>query len=178
MLSVPDAENAETGYRFEIVCRFPYRIKDFGCADAETSWFFARARAYSSNALICTNTPVRLGSIVTGVVTASYGCRGRANLDARSVVTDVFLPHPVFSFLPLPLCGVVSVDFTNGRNLRRTPSYAQRILFWTKTLSDGAPPSAVSHTLCTSRAKTEWRFLVFPYLPSPYHWCTDTTSHG
>ena len=83
-----------------------------------------------------------------------------------------------FSFLPLPPYGVVSVDFTNGRNLRRTPSYAQRILFWAKTLSDGSPPSAVSHTLRTSRAKTEWRFLVFPYLPSPYHWCTDTTAHG
>ena len=40
MLSFLGAENAETGYRFEIVCRFPYRIKDFGGTDAESSWFF------------------------------------------------------------------------------------------------------------------------------------------
>lgn len=82
------AENTDTGYRFEIVCRFPYRIRDFGNTDAEQSWIFARVRAYSSNCLLCDSAALTLGCIVTGVVTANYGGNGRAVLDAWSIVSD------------------------------------------------------------------------------------------
>ena len=43
------AENTDTGYRFEIVCKFPYRIRGFGPGIGEAIWFYARIRAYSSN---------------------------------------------------------------------------------------------------------------------------------
>ena len=98
------ADNTDTGYRFEVICRFPYRIKDFGSGEAESSWLFARLRAYSSNALICSSITVRIGSIVTGVVTACYSGNSRAYLDSWSVVTDVLSPptgfHPTPTFPP------------------------------------------------------------------------------
>ena len=91
------AENTDTGYRFEILRRSPFRIKDFGCSLAEQSWIFARVRAYSSNCLTCSSDVIRLGSIVTGAMTAGYNGNGRAYLDARSTVTDGFEEWGEFS---------------------------------------------------------------------------------
>ena len=91
---------------------------DFGLSDAETSWIFARIRAYSPNALIVDNSPIRLGSILTGVLTASYGGNGRANLDSRGVVTDGYLPICFFCFTELFYFGAVSTISENGRNFR------------------------------------------------------------
>ena len=34
------ADNTDTGYRYEVVCRLPYRIRDFGSSAAEASWIF------------------------------------------------------------------------------------------------------------------------------------------
>ena len=95
-----DAENTTTGYRFEVLRKFPFRITGFGRSDAERSWVFARIKSYSSNALITDSQSISLGCVASGVVTANYSGCGRAQLHAWEVVTDN-CPAPPAAFTPI-----------------------------------------------------------------------------
>ena len=140
------AENTDTGYRIEVVCRFPYRIKDFGCGAAEQSWFFAKVRRYSSNSLICDPVPIHLGSIVAGLMAACYTGNGRAYLDSRYVVKDVLLP-PHFHFLPTDFWGCSYIlaewkEFTPDTLLRPSDfNFDEWVNDWLPTLG-GRPYAA------------------------------------
>ena len=147
------ADNTDTGYRFEIVCKFPYRISGFGDSVAEASWFYGRLRAYSSNALLTDASPVRLGSIVSGFATACYTGNGRANLDSWSVVTDVLLPHhSTFSdFRPCLFLGVVTCGFAEWgesppATLPRRPDFCfdEWLIDWLPAIG-GLPHAAQEH---------------------------------
>ena len=54
------ARNTDTGYRFETVCRFRYRIKDFGTTPADFSMFYRRIRDFGPNSLMCPSPTMRL----------------------------------------------------------------------------------------------------------------------
>ena len=91
------AENTTTGFKFEIIAKFPYRIEGFGPSEAERSWFFARIAAFSSNALLCDAAELHLGSTITGVVSANYSGCGRAQLDSWSIVNCFTRPRILLS---------------------------------------------------------------------------------
>ena len=72
------AENTETGYRFWISSRAPFRIKVPGSPAADVSWIFAMLRAYNSNALIFSSASIHLGyrkrTRLPGLLAHSVGC--------------------------------------------------------------------------------------------------------
>ena len=83
------AENTDSAFRFEVIVRLPFladgqnvRSPDF------MSWIYVKILAYSSNALLTGRTGVRLGTFVSGIATANYNGKGRAQLDAWSPITD------------------------------------------------------------------------------------------
>ena len=83
------ADNTTTAYRFEVITRICFLPDGQPNRDQDRlSWMYVRVLAYSSNALICGQTGIALGSFVTGVLTANYNGRGRATLDAWEIVTD------------------------------------------------------------------------------------------
>ena len=85
------AENTDTAFRFEVIVRIPFLAEGSKQRTPEfMSWIYVKILAYSSNALICCRTGIRLGTFVTGIVTANYNGKGRAQLDAWSPVTDFY----------------------------------------------------------------------------------------
>lgn len=153
------AENTATGYKFEAVCRFPHRVKDFGFSAAETPWVFARLRAYSSDALICSRAAVHIGPIATGVATACYTGNGRADLDSWSLVTDVSLRRAGFIHVVSP---VLTGRFRRMKRIPLTRCCAQRIWCSTSESSIGVLRSGA--TLRCPRSRGE-----------PDHWNPDET---
>ena len=97
------AENTDTSYRFDVVTRIRYTIDGQFPAPEQFSWLYVtdksdsisvgfiltvKGLAYSSNALLTGQTGFSLGTFVSGIATANYNGKGRAQLDAWSIVTD------------------------------------------------------------------------------------------
>ena len=82
-------DNTDTAYRFEVVVRLPFLAGGSKIRTPEyMSWIYVKVLAYSSNARICERTGISLGTFVSGIVTANYNGKGRAQLDAWAPVTD------------------------------------------------------------------------------------------
>ena len=85
----PTTENTTTAYRFEVITRIPYLPGGVTVRSPATlSHLYVKILAYSSNALISERTGVASGTFATGIATANYGGRGRAQLDAWQPVPD------------------------------------------------------------------------------------------
>ena len=82
------AANTNTAYRFEVITRIRYTVDGHDPDPEQYSSLYVKILAYSSNALISGRTSLALGTFVTGIATANYSGRGRAQLDAWSVVSD------------------------------------------------------------------------------------------
>ena len=79
------SDNTTTGYRVEIVFKFPPLYNGHIKAANGLSHIFARIRTYDSNALTTTPMAVMLGDVVFGVTAANYGGHGLANLGVRKL---------------------------------------------------------------------------------------------
>ena len=101
----PDkADNTDTAYRFEVITRIRYTADGRDPDPQQFSWLYVTDRsdlfsigsiltgkvlAYSRNALLTGRTGVALGSFATGSAAANYNGKGRAQLDAWDLVSDL-----------------------------------------------------------------------------------------
>ena len=93
-----EADNTTAGYRFEVICKSPYRIRDFGKSDPERSWIYPRIKAYNPNAPVTSSASISIGCILSGFVVANYAGGGRAQLDGWEAVANICRPRiPAFS---------------------------------------------------------------------------------
>ena len=62
--------NTETPYRVQVIVQIVYFQDEDQYID---SWMWARTNAFSSNFLTTENRPIMLGSIVTGILSPTFG---------------------------------------------------------------------------------------------------------
>ena len=96
------SDNTPTGYRIEIVFKFPFFPTGHTKAGNGISHIFARVRTYASNGLFTVPTSVVLGDVVCGVTAENYGGGGLSNLGVwqRSGVAEWEHLSPVTTIRP------------------------------------------------------------------------------
>ena len=76
--------NTETCYRFVVIVQIVY-YKDAG--QQEDSWMWAKTNAFSSNALLTGPCGVMVGSIITGILSPTFGAHLTAQIESWTVAS-------------------------------------------------------------------------------------------